>query len=112
MLITLFCIWNLSNPLFTSIDVVKVMSGVVWMNDVVMNDQMELMNDQLVMSECGEVWMSDVMNDQMELMSDDEVMSGVVWMNDVVMNDQMELMNDQLVMSEWVSGMEYEWRSG
>ena len=63
MLITLFCIWNLSNPLFTSIDVVKVMSGVVWMNDV-------------------------------------------------VMNDQMELMNDQLVMSEWVSGMEYEWRSG
>ena len=52
MLITLFCIWNLSNPLFISIDgdVVKVMSGVVWMNDVVMNDEMELMNDQLVMS--------------------------------------------------------------
>lgn len=90
MLITLSCIWNLSNPLFTSIDVgvVKVMSGVVWMNDVVMNDQMELMNDQLVMNECGEVWMSDVMNDQMKLMSDDEVMR------------------------EGVSGMEYEWRSG
>ena len=51
MLITLFCIWNLSNPLFTSIDVVKVMSGVVWMNDVVMNDQMELMSDEEVMSE-------------------------------------------------------------
>ena len=45
MLITLFCIWNLSNPLFISID------GEVWMNDVVMNDEMELMNDDEVMSE-------------------------------------------------------------
>ena len=80
MLIILFCIWNLSYPLFISIDgdVMKVMSGVVWMNDVVMNDEMELMNDDEVMSECGEVWMSDVMNDQMELMNDQLVMSGRV----------------------------------
>jgi len=46
MLIILFCIWNLSYPLFISIDV-----DVVWMNDVVMNDEMELMNDGVVMSE-------------------------------------------------------------
>ncbi len=75
MLIILFCIWNLSYPLFISID------GEVWMNVVmndVMNDEMELMNDGVVMSECGEVWMSDVMNDEMELMNDDEVMSGRV----------------------------------
>ena len=60
MLMILFCIWNLSNPLFTSIDVdvVKVMSGEVWMNDVA-SDEMELMNDDEVMSECGEVWMSE-----------------------------------------------------
>ena len=49
MLIILFCIWNLSNPLFISIDgdVVKVMSGVV------VSDEMELMSGEVSVVECG-----------------------------------------------------------
>ena len=46
MLMIFFCIWNLSNLLFTSIDVdvVKVRCGVV-----MMNDEMELMSGDVVM---------------------------------------------------------------
>lgn len=56
VLIILFCIWNLSNLLFTSIDVdvVKVMNDVV-----MMNDEMELMSGDVVMSECVSGWVSE-----------------------------------------------------